>query len=102
MSWEDILKEFTPNSESNQYYKIIELLDYIIENYPDKADKSSSSNAKSVKKDIDELLDEHYKAYDKMSKKLSDLSKYITRGKSNTLRDSYIELADDLANALFE
>jgi len=97
MSWEDILKEFTPNSESNQYYKIIELLDYVIENYPDKAD-----NAKSVKKDIDEILDEHYKAYDKISKKLSDLSKYITRGKSNTLRDTYIELAEDLTNALFE
>jgi len=97
MSWEDILKEFTPNSESNQYYKIIELLDYIIENYPDRAD-----NAKSVKKDIDEIMDEHYKAYDKISKKLSDLSKYITRGKSNTLRDTYIELAEDLTNALFE
>ena len=97
MSWENILKEFTPNSESNQYYKIIELLDYVIENYPDKAD-----NAKSVKKDIDEILDEHYKAYDKISKKLSDLSKYITRGKSNTLRDTYIELAEDLTNALFE
>ena len=97
MSWENILKEFTPNSESNQYYKIIELLDYIIENYPDRAD-----NAKSVKKDIDEIMDEHYKAYDKISKKLSDLSKYITRGKSNTLRDTYIELAEDLTNALFE
>ncbi len=97
MSWEDILKEFTPSAESNEYFKLIELLDYIIENYPDKAD-----NAKSVKKDIDKILDEHYDTWrDKMDKKLSDLAQYVTRGNSNTLRDTYTKLSSDLVNRLF-
>jgi len=96
MSWETILKEFTPNSESNEYHKIIELLDYIIENYPDRAD-----NAKSVENEIDALLDEHYEARDKLRKKLLELSKYITRGKSNTLRDSYTNLANELVDVLW-
>lgn len=97
MSWQDIIKEFTPNSESNEYYKLDELLDYIIENYPDKAD-----NAKSVKNDIGALLDEHYGAQDRLRKKLLDLSQYITRGKSNTLRDSYTNLANELVDALWK
>ena len=96
MSWKNILKEFTPNSESNEYHKIIELLDYIIENYPDRAD-----NAKSVGNEIDELLDEHYGAEDRLRKKLLDLSQYITRGKGNTLRDSYTNLANELVDALW-
>ena len=96
MSWETILKEFTPNSENNEYHKIIELLDYVIENYPDKAD-----NAKSVKNDIEALLDEHYGAQDRLRKKLLDLSQYITRGKSNTLRDSYTNLANELVDVLW-
>ena len=97
MSWKDIVKEFTPNSESNEYYKVIELLDYIIEKYPDRAD-----NAKSVRKEIEALLDEHYEAEDRLRKKLLDLSQYITRGKSNTLRDSYTNLANELVDALWD
>lgn len=93
MSWEDILKEFTPNSEDNEYYQIISLLDYIIENYPERA-----SNAEKVKKDIEELLDKHYE----LRNKLLDLSQYITRGKSNTLREKYIELAHNLIDRLYE
>jgi len=97
MSWEDILKEFTPSAESNEYFKLIELLDYIIENYPDRAD-----NAKSVKKDIDKILDEHYDGSKSMNKKLSDLAQYVTRGKSNTLRDTYTKLSSDLVKRLFD
>ena len=96
MSWEDILKEFTPDEERNEYFRIIDLLDYIIENYPDRAD-----NAKSVKKDVDKIIDEHYEMRDIMNEKLSKLAQYITRGKSNTLRETYTALAEDLVDRLF-
>ena len=96
MNWEDVLKEFTPDRESNEYYKIMELLDYIIENYPDKA-----NNARSVKKDVERIVDEFYEMRDIMKEKLSKLAQYITRGKSNTLRDTYTEYVEEMLERLF-
>ena len=96
MSWEDILKEFTPDEERNEYYRIMDLLDYIIENYPDKA-----NNAKSVKKDVERIVNEFYEMRDTIKEKLSKLAQYITRGKSNTLRDTYTEYVEDLMKRLF-
>lgn len=93
MSWEDILKEFTTNSEENEYHQLISLLDYIIENYPEKA-----SNAEKVKKDVEELVDKHYE----LEEKLLGLSQYITRGKTNTLREKYTELASNLIDRLYK
>ncbi len=96
MTWEGVLKEFTPDGESNEYYKIMELLDHIIENYPDKA-----NNAKSVKKDVERIVDEFYEMRDTMKEKLSKLAQYITRGKSNTLRDTYTEYVEEMLERLF-
>ena len=80
----------------NEYYRIMDLLDYIIENYPDKA-----NNARSVKEDVERIVDEFYEMRDAIKEKLSKLAQYITRGKSNTLRDTYNEYVEDLMERLF-
>ena len=99
MSWQDIIKEFKPDSDDNEYYQLIGLLDYTIANYPDRAD-----NAEKVKKDLEEILDTYYKEIEatitNTENKLNALSQYITRGNSKTLRDTWDSLIIDLMERL--
>jgi hypothetical protein len=97
MSWQDILKEFKPDTTKGEYFQIFELLDYIIATYPDRAE-----NAEKVKKDYEKIIDTYYETRnsndDNTVNQLNNLSQYITRGKSKTLRDTW----DNLITALLE